>query len=290
MELISKIIPVDCNLFQYSCTHSGNALRSKDTWTKFLNTINSEYDGIKPENNYAVDHGDPIEGIYINDKKYDGLTTSASILEQIEDAISDRKDIADRIICMLDSNHAEMLWRYLGKSSDVVTKYICEKLKIKYGTWTARITYRDKNNKILFKQHCTHGRRAINSTADDPVRRKSNIQLILKRHLKDKSGDCLLMTKAHVHKLILLEPSYSLYITGDDKKLKNRYRQQNANELWIHPDHRWYVSPGSFLKLYAIGVSGYAEKAEYDPTELGFSIVKVRSGTIAGVDMVVDNV
>ena len=59
-----------------------------------------------------------------------------------------------------------------------------------------------------------------------------------------------------------------------------------SDKGYIHPDHRWYVSAGSFLKLYEEGVSGYAEIGEYDPVELGFAIARVRNQKIVWVDKV----
>lgn len=41
------------------------------------------------------------------------------------------------------------------------------------------------------------------------------------------------------------------------------------------------------MKLYVEGVSGYAEIAGYDPTQLGYARVEVRKGEIAGVHKVI---
>ena len=52
---------------------------------------------------------------------------------------------------------------------------------------------------------------------------------------------------------------------------------------YIHPDNRWYINTGSFLKSSQNGVSGYAEMFEYSPIELGFAVVEVRNKTIQNV-------
>ena len=56
---------------------------------------------------------------------------------------------------------------------------------------------------------------------------------------------------------------------------------------YIHPDHRWYCNTGSFLRLYGMGISSYAEIGEYDPVELGFCVARVRDRIIQGIDKVV---
>ena len=59
------------------------------------------------------------------------------------------------------------------------------------------------------------------------------------------------------------------------------------NAKYIEPNNRIYVNTGSFYKLYEYGISGYAERAGYDPIELGFTIAKVRNGKLIGVDKIV---
>ena len=41
------------------------------------------------------------------------------------------------------------------------------------------------------------------------------------------------------------------------------------------------------MKLYELGVSGYAERFGYDPIELGFVIVRVRDKQIVDIDKIV---
>jgi len=77
-----------------------------------------------------------------------------------------------------------------------------------------------------------------------------------------------------------------------EKPLDGFYNEVDGmygKDSFIHPDLRWYVNTGSFYKLYADGknVSGYAERAGYDPNELGYVVVRVKDGIINDVERVV---
>ena len=61
---------------------------------------------------------------------------------------------------------------------------------------------------------------------------------------------------------------------------KRHYTKLDQTSSDIPPDMRWYGCAGTFMKLYEDGYSGYAEVAEYDPTEIGFLVLKVRGGKI----------
>ena len=102
--------------------------------------------------------------------------------------------------------------------------------------------------------------------------------------MRDKAADCAVMIKHHVHKLIVAKPDAALYLTDDGKAIKQHYTESGQNQQYIHPDHRWYGCAGSFMRLYEDGMSGYAEIAEYDPTELGWLVTKVRNKKIVAVE------
>jgi len=285
MQLISKKLPMDHNLFLFGDDHEGSILRYKQGWEKLVDMIHSGYGGLRPSANYCVDHGDPIEAIMIDDKRYDGKTTNINIMKQIENAIESRRPIAKKTIAMVESNHPEKLWRF-----GPITQEICKELNIPYGTWSAVISYKNSKGSLMYKHFATHGYGSINTSADDAIRRDSNMKLSLKRKLKDKVGDCALMSMGHTHKILISKPSSDLFITSTKekhKRLKQKYTQTHQRASYIHPDHRWYVNTGSFLKLYGLGVSGYAERFGYNPMELGFAIVKVRKGIIVDIEKVV---
>ena len=199
--------------------------------------------------------------------------------EQVEQAKVIREPIKDKLITILSGNHDRVLWKF----GDHV-EGICDYFGIPYGTATAKITINDKKGNLMYKHFAMHGARSIRSTADDPTRRKSNMELSLKRSMKFKAGDCAVMTKGHTHRILVAEPIKELYLTDDNGKIKQHYTGSGQNESYIHPDSRWYGNTGSFLKLYGIGHSGYAEIFEYDPMELGWLILRIRGKQIVSLD------
>jgi hypothetical protein len=196
-------------------------------------------------------------------------------LRQAQAAIERRKDIAPKLLYMLEGNHNRSLWRFGN-----LTDFICQGLGIEYGTYTTKLTVVTQDNKLMYKLFHTHGSKTITSTADDPKRRKANMELILKRQLRDKAGDCAVMAKGHAHKLLVTEPEKGLYLTDSGGKIKQNYTHWGQTENYIHPDARWYGCTGSMLRLYLDGISGYAEVAEYDPVEIGCLVLIVRDRQI----------
>lgn len=280
MKIITRKLPKDHNLFLFGDDHEGSLLRHDDGWNQLCDMMHSEYDGCS--HNYGIHHGDPIEAIMVDDKRYDLVTVKEPIpMRQVEAAKENLKSIKGKVLAMCEGNHPLKLWRFGD-----LTRAICEPLGIEYGTWMFKMVVQDLKGNTMYKSLHTHGRKSITSTADDPQRRLTNAELILKRHLKFKAGDVSLSCKGHVHKLIVCEPQPELYITDDGRKTRQAYTELDQTAPYIHPDMQWYVATGSFLKTYGDGISGYAEIAEYDPVELGFAVARVRDRRIVGVDKV----
>jgi len=282
MKLLKCDLPASHNIFLFGDLHIGTVLCHRDGIQQLIKMMQSSYHSCT--NNYGIVMGDMIEAITIDDKRYDIETTAEPYpLQQVKDAVNTLSPIASRLLCILKGNHEHKLWRF----GDLACE-IADQLNVPYGTWSAKLTITNKNKKYLYKMFVTHGRKQITSTADDPKRRLVNQRLILKRHLKFKAGDAVVLAKGHSHKLIVCGPEEELYLTDDGKKVKQKYISSSQNAPYIHPDHRYYISTGSFLKLYGDdGISGYAEIAEYDPLELGFCILMVRDEQIQGVERVV---
>ena len=137
---------------------------------------------------------------------------------------------------------------------------------------------------IILKHFAGHGWGSIRSTADDPIRVEANQQLMLKRKLKDQAGDTALMSMGHTHKLIIAKPKKTLFLTDNAGKIHQHYTSNISTGDYIHPDHRWYVNTGSFMKLYGeMGTSGYAERRGYSPIVLGFAIAVIRDRKLLNV-------
>ena len=283
MKILQRQLPMNHNLFLFGDAHLGSRLHHAEGFDTLIDMIQSPYEHVPARNNFAVDHGDGIEGIMITDPRYhpDSQPVDRPVpypLQQANDYIAKLMPIRQQMLCMMDGNHFQKLW-----AQGNYAKLICKELGIPYGTWTARLTYNNMKGKLMYRHYATHGRKGISSTADDISRRVANMQLILKRQLMDMAGDCVLQSKGHVHKLLITPPQSRLYITDDGNVTKQRYTKAGHTEEWIHPDHRWYVCTGSFLRTFGQDISGYAEMFEYAPVELGFAIVLVRDGQIQDI-------
>lgn len=274
MQLLSTVLPDNHNFFLFGDKHTGSRLSSKDGWEQLMDMLHSPYEGCR--NNRAGHMGDVHEAITVDDKRFSREMMSEPLpLEQKKLAKQEIEPAKGLIEFIIEGNHDAALWRFGN-----LVKEICTELGIPYGTYTTKLTVKDKRGKMMYKLYATHGHKGITSTADDPKRRKGNMQLILKRHLRFKAGDCAVMVKGHTHKLMVCKPESELYLTDNGKRIMQNYTKWGQDEHYIHPDARWYGNTGSFLKMYGDGDSGYAERAEYDPVELGFLVLIVRDRKI----------
>ena len=293
MRLLTRQLQNDHNIFLFSCDHEGTVLRSKKGWDKLVHMMNSSYGGLTPDRNWGIHHGDIMEAIMIDDPRYNPLVIpedSAVPLEQAKNCVKNLEPIKEKLLTVLEGNHPLKLSRF-----GLLTKWVCDQLLIDtprgkepvpYGTWSSKITIETTGKaKLMYKIHSTHGRKSIISTADDPKRRRTNKELILKRLLKFKMSDCALMSRGHSHLLLCCRPEKELIIVGSEK-LKADYTGGGLHEYFIHPDHRWYVSAGSFQMLYGENISGYAEIGEYDPIEIGFAVARIRDRKIVDADLI----
>jgi hypothetical protein len=201
VKLITKVLPSNHNLFLFGDVHDGSVLSSKHGWQTLVNLLGTEYDGCK--NNYCAEGGDMVEAIMVDDRRYSPEKLSEPLpLTQMNSVVEKREAIKDKMLYLLEGNHERTLWRFGN-----LTAEIAGRLGVEYGTYSAKLTVNDKNGNLMYKLFDTHGIKGISSTADDPIRRRTNMELILKRHLKHKAGDCAVMIKHHVHKLLVCNPT-----------------------------------------------------------------------------------
>ena len=293
MKLFTIQMPLDFNLFLIGDDHEGTILRYDSGWNTMVEMVNSSYEGLNANRNFIIDHGDFMEGIMIDDYRFDLLTTKeAFVLRQLEESKRNFWPIKDKLIALLDGNHTKKLHKF-----GPVTKYFCEERLEKpsvFGTYACHITYTNHKGEVMFKHFATHGNGTINCQAGDIEQVLANQRVSLKRKLKNKFGDTLLNSMGHTHKLIVCPPlggnrdKSTLFLKGTDKGISQRYTRVEKTDNYIHPDFKWYVNTGSFYQLYVDmpdgeEVSGYAEVANYDPIELGFAVAMVRDGKLTGI-------
>jgi len=229
--------------------------------------------------------GDLVEAITVDDKRYSQETDKKETpIKQYRNVQKFLEPIADKTVFVLLGNHD---WLVANRYGDYLRTILCPDLKIPYGTYSTKLAVNDKKGRQMYKLFYTHGAKSISSVADDPIRREANMLLQLKRRLQMKAGDCEVMAMGHTHKLLVCQPMASLYLYDDGKKIISAYTEPGTGQ-WIHPDHRYYVNTGSFLRLYTTtdegeAVSGYAERFGYDPVEIGYVVIECRGGKIKTV-------
>jgi len=283
MEFVYRATPKNFNYFLLGDLHIGSILHHNRGFDTFIDMMGKPYADVK--HNIVTFKGDLIEAIDTSDKRFDADATDLTKIKpqlQMEYFVDRVKPIRKKIVTALQGNHEAKLQRYYD-----YTHGACDALDIPYGTYTSVITFLDRNGETMFKHFATHGYGSITSIADSPERRAANMKLSLKRKLANKAADCALMSMGHTHKLLTAEPESSLYLRSDGAKITQHYTEVPQNAPFIPRDLRWYINTGSLMRLYRRGFSGYAERAQYDPMELGFPIVRVRDGVIVGVDKVI---
>ena len=287
MKVIQYQIKRNSNIFLGGDRHVGNAARSQDAVDHFKNALNSKYDGCA--NNYYVDHGDNLEAISSDDRRFEFSTHKTLPFDELDFAIEEYRNIAFKTICILYGNH-EYKWNRFGDLTAKLVKYTNEKYgsNIEYGTNSCVIVYRDENNKFLFRHFAWHpmsGR--LNYAAKDPDQKLGNILAGLKQRFRDRWGNALLMSCGHYHQLIVNKPKEQLLHMEQGGKISKEYATARKVDGYIHPDFRWYVCTGSFLTFYVDGLSTYVERSgSIQPADTGYAIAKVRDGRLVDIDRI----
>jgi hypothetical protein len=279
LQLITHDVPANWQLFDLGDLHVGSVSFHEDAFLQVREQI------LQEKNSFVVLGGDLIEAIAVDDKRFDIDTVDPELTKidkQVDKVVEILKPLKDRAIVSLQGNHEFKLIR----NTDI-TNRICKELGIPNGTFSCKISYKDDNG-LQFKHFTTHGMRTIKTNADDPIRRESNEKLSLKRHLKDLCGDAYLMTKHHVHKLILSDPEPTLFLVDDGRKVKDSHTHAKQTDKYIHPDLRRYGCAGAWMRLYGkMGTSSYAERAEYTPVEIGCLKFTIRDRQLVSGEKVI---
>lgn len=275
MILYERKIPKSCEIALIGDTHEGNIMVHRRGLERF-----SEW--MKEKNNrYFCHMGDEVEAITSDDNRYEYEKEGEPIpLRQAQAVVEQFRPIRGRGLVWLYGNHPEQLRRFGNLTRDVV----CKQLGIPYGTWTCKLRLFTDSGQVC-KLFLTHGfRGTLSSNAKDEEQRRANMAAALKRRLSTKASDCLVMAMGHTHKLIVVPPSHRLILSDDGDEIVQGYLGQGDGAAkYIEPDCRWYLNTGSYLRMYSIGTDGYAERAGYDPVELGHPVIRIQGGKVVDV-------
>lgn len=278
MRILEKELPADHDIVLATCSHEGALGQDKEGFLGMLEWVR------EGKNRYLIHLGDYVEAITVDDKRYDSRIYNNSVLQQYTEVLRNLEPIADKILVLLEGNHDATIARRI---SDFVDSFLCHTLEVCYGTYTTVLEVTGKEDKTMYKVFLTHGSGMMSSGADDPLRKRANLKLNLKRKLSLKMSDCEVMAMGHTHRLLTIPPTEWLKLYTQEGRIKS-LRSAPKHEQFIHPDNRWYVNAGSFYKLYAEeGPSGYAERGGYDPLDLGYAVLEVRGGVLTNVREVI---
>jgi len=238
---------------------------------------------------YALHGGDAAEWRMVDHPYYDPRTVTGSTPQMQRDkVIEDFSPIKSRLMVMLEGNHEYGLQRWGCMTEELCSGLSTSKHTVIPGTHAAVIQIHDKKG-LMYKIFATHGAGTLSSNAKDWEQQQANMKAALKMKLQDLMGDCLVMGMWHTHRLLIVPPSERLYLMSESEKIKQHYLHKEVAKKervtkYIPPDRRWYVNGGSFLKLYQLGVSGYAERKLYKPVELGFANIVCRDRTVVDIE------
>ena len=144
MQLIVKRVPIDFNLFLFSCTHFGSVLCHYNGFQQLTDMMHSKYDGLPSSHNFGIHHGDIIESILVDDRRFDPLTSTDPFpLRQAAYAVEKLKPIREKLIAVLRGNHERKL-----KLFGDLAEEIARELKVPYGTEVCKITYADRRGRL----------------------------------------------------------------------------------------------------------------------------------------------
>lgn len=288
MKHLSKKMPQNFNLFCFGDAHVGSRMFWESGFDVLLELMESTFDGIKPAHNYAIDHGDSIEAITIDDRKRFelGTTKEFSLLKQVEFYVEKVRPMTagGRLLAVLDGNHTRT-----QRTSGEWAREIADRLAVPFATWTMRFSYLNSRGELLFKHFAGHGWGSINSRAKPLRRAVVNMEIALRAALEHKAGDCMLMTMGHTHKLLVHGPEDYLFLHSENGKLKEDYTSDlviDQTSQFINSDFRFYGNTGTFRRTLIENETDYGEQAGYDPTQLGFLVAKVRSGKLVALEKV----
>ena len=280
MQIVQQQVSTKHNLYWCSDIHFGTITHNKKGFKEFLERAWNDKHG------YIIIGGDLVEGRPKSHKFIDLDTADFDMLlpiNQYEAFFETIRPYASKILVILEGNHD----RAFAKECGNVIEFKCKELEIPYGTIACKINLIDNKKKPLYKIYAHHGFGSIRSSAGDIIRRDGFVKEALKRKLKEKAGDALLMGMGHTHKLIVCEPTPRLHMFDDGTKLVQEYSRRHGNSRFILADDRWYINTGSFMKSSVMGVSTYSEAAGYDPIEMGYILVHGNGNNIESIEKVV---
>lgn len=265
MKVLIHALPSRHRIFLAGDLHLGSPLAHVHAFGRMIRMVKED------DSARLVLMGDLLDAITFTDPRYSEEISSTPV-EQANAMVEMLRPVQEKILCILEGNHERKLHAFGNITRDI----ICEALNAPYGTYSSIINILDQNGNFGYRLFVHHGFGTMNPQSPSYLVRDTRVKEALKRKLMEKCGDAVIMAMGHVHKLCVYEPQRNLFIRTEGTGLQSGYTiPEKSRGGFIHPDFRYYVGTGSFLRQYGVGYSGYAEIAGYDPVDLGWVVVNV---------------
>lgn len=283
MELISRVMPADYTLIDTGDWHLGNV-------NAHMGGIRECIERLKHPDTFVVLKGDLLDSILPNDKRYAhcsvNIPTPMASLDLLTELL---QPVRDKILAVMLGNHEYKLINTLN-----VAWELAKRLDAPYGGYACKFISLDEKHKVRHKMFLTHGYGSLPAGAKDVIQRKANRESALKRRLEGTGHtDCIVMSMAHVHQLMAVNPTINseVMLTDNGKKIKQQYRVATKQSLdYIPSEARYYGCSGSMLKTNTepgVGALAYSEVFMYGPSEMGWLEWKIKGGEVVGCKRVV---
>lgn len=282
-------LDADHDLYLAGDMHEGARALASEELGAFIEDIVSNQRG------RFIGMGDYVEAILVDDRRFDLDTVDVELsrpLRQYKSIKGKLLPIKEKTLLLIQGNHDYHIARKYGN----FLEEWCGEWNIPYGTFTSVLQVCDKQDRQLYKIFLWHGRGSMKSRIDDAGERRHVLERALKRKLYLKMSDCLIMTMAHTHRLIVKPPETSLALfshppSTSGQRLKSWYEgTESSRHGYINPSGRWYVNTGGFLRMYVEGISTYNEIFDSDPLEIGYIKIFCREGKVIAITPMIKEV
>ena len=282
-------LPKDFDLFMTGDTHVGSRAFHEKAFNAFVKMIVSE------RRAYWSHSGDVGEGQTVDHKNFnpEGLhPRRLNPKSQIDHYVDLVWPIRKKLLVQVMGNHD----RYMSKNFDILEYLMEDKLKIPYAYGHPQTWVKIFDTLVL---HFFHGRRSMPKGAKDPIQRRGNRKAWLKRELEGLAGSAHVQAMGHTHYLMSVEPEelahYTLLNDPEGNDVRAAFFQSPQGMVdtphgpmpFVPPDARFYCNTGTFRRSGGFGFVDYAEEAGYEPSPIGYILLKVRNRRAVGIEEIV---
>jgi hypothetical protein len=244
-------------LLATSCWHIGNPAVSQKCIGKFIE---------KAKKHQWIHHGDIIEGITPDDRRFEAESHSATIMKCMESASEYIKRASKTCVGLVLGNHEHTPSTKIGDISETMARWG----EVPYLSAVAFLNWKCPKGK--FTHFVCHGNGSANYRTGEPERRRINKKIKLRSILDSFEAD--LKGMGHMHQSISVSPCEEKKLCVVDGKLDRHPVQVRSG---------WAYAAPSMFKTYneKVQQTNYGELKIFPANDIGWIEVIVNdNGTI----------